>query len=289
MLTSDNLKDYILIDAGNKEKLESWNGIILRRPDPMALWPTNTNKLWDNPDGFYHRSSNGGGSWTFNKKLKESWTINYRNLKFKVSPTNFKHTGIFPEQASNWDFIFETIYNSKDNDFKVLNMFAYSGIATMVASSAGASEVVHVDASKGMISWAKDNQNLSSLNNNLIRYINEDCNKFMLREIRRNRKYKGIIMDPPSYGRGPNNELFKFEDQINNLLDNAFKLLDKDASFLILNTYTTGYSTSVLTNLMNYYKDKYNMGGKVLCEEIGIKIKDQDKCLSCGFTTRWYK
>ena len=199
-------KDYKLIDAGNGEKLESWNGVILRRPDPQAMWPINSSSSWNNVDGFYHRSDKGGGYWDFYKKLDDYWTVNYKDLTFKVSPTNFKHTGLFPEQAVNWDFMMDKIKNS-NRPIKVLNLFAYTGGATMACSRAGAIEVVHVDASKGMVSWAKENMSLSHLENNKIRFIVDDCLKFVLREARRGNKYDAIVMDPPSYGRGPNGEV----------------------------------------------------------------------------------
>ncbi|MDO4501260.1 MAG: class I SAM-dependent methyltransferase [Erysipelotrichaceae bacterium] len=287
MLNSNNFKDYILLDAGDEEKLESWNGIILRRPDPMAIWPKIKPELWSEADGYYHRSSKGGGSWEFKKKLPNSWTVNYNDLTFKVSPTNFKHTGIFPEQAANWDFISEKLKTKPGA--KVLNLFAYSGVATTVASAAGAEEVVHVDASKGMVEWAKENRDLSHLTDSKIRYIVEDCLKFMRREVRRGRKYDGIIMDPPSYGRGPNNELFKFEEQINPLIEEAVNLLSDDPLFLIINTYTTGYSSTTIANVLNRHIEKANLKGHVEADELGIHIKDTDYFLPCGFTTRWSK
>ncbi|MBQ1566840.1 MAG: class I SAM-dependent methyltransferase, partial [Erysipelotrichaceae bacterium] len=190
MITSNTFKDYVLLDAGDKEKLESWKGIVLRRPDPMALWPKTKPELWNDPDAFYIRSNKGGGHWEFNRKLPESWNVNYKQLTFKVSPTGFKHTGLFPEQSANWDFIYENIKNRKDA--KILNLFAYTGAATMVASAAGALEVVHLDASKGINEWAKENMKLSHLEKNTIRFIVDDALKFINREIRRGRKYDGI-------------------------------------------------------------------------------------------------
>ena len=287
MISSNNFKDYILLDAGDKEKLESWKGVILRRPDPMALWPKTKPELWDKVDAYYHRSNKGGGSWQYMSKLKESWTVDYRDLKFKVSPTNFKHTGIFPEQAANWDFIYEKIQGKQD--IKILNLFGYTGAASMVASFAGASEVVHVDASKGIVEWAKDNMNLCNLNDHKIRFIVDDCLKFILREIRRGRKYDGIIMDPPSYGRGPDNELFKFEEKINPLIENCLQLLSDDPLFFIINTYTTGYSPVAMYNTLNRHIELKNLGGHIEADEIGIQIKDSDYTLPCGQTTRWYK
>ena len=287
MITSENFKDYILLDAGDKEKLENWKGVILRRPDPMAIWPKTKPELWDKVDGHYHRSSSGGGNWTFNKKLPESWLVNYRDLTFKVSPTNFKHTGLFPEQASNWDLIYELIKGKRD--IKVLNLFGYTGAASMVASKAGATEVVHVDASKGIVEWAKENMRLSHLENNTIRFIVDDALKFTAREIRRGRKYDGIIMDPPSYGRGPDNELFKFEEKINPLIENCLNLLSDNPLFYIINTYTTGYSSTVMYNTLKKHLDDKGIIGKIEVDEIGIKVQDSDYILPCGQTSRFTK
>ncbi len=287
MLYSENFKDYRLLDAGNGEKLEAWGPYILRRPDPMAIWEKVHPELWDKADAFYHRSNKGGGYWEFKKKLPEKWNVKYKDLTFKVSPTNFKHTGIFPEQAANWDFISEKLENKKDA--KVLNLFAYSGAATTVAASKNISEVVHVDAAKGMVEWAKENRDLSILENAHIRYIVDDCLKFMKREVRRGRKYDGIIMDPPSYGRGPNNEIFKFEEQIGPLIQEAINLLSDDALFLIINTYTTGYSCTTIENILRRCLDESNLPLNTSAEEIGLKIEDSDYFLPCGYTTRWYK
>lgn len=286
MITSDNFTDYELLDAGDKEKLENWKGVFLRRPDPMAIWPKTKPELWDNVDGVYHRSNKGGGSWQFNKKLPESWTVNYRELTFKVSPTNFKHTGLFPEQAANWDLIYSLISGKKD--IKVLNLFGYTGAASMVASYAGASEVVHVDASKGINEWAKHNMNLCKLNDHTIRFIADDALKFTAREIRRGRKYDGIIMDPPSYGRGPDNELFKFEEKINPLIENCLQLLSDKPLFFIINTYTTGYSPMAMYNTLKKHLDDKGLSGKIEVDEIGIKVKDSDYVLPCGQTSRFY-
>jgi len=287
MIKTDSLNEYILLDAGDKEKLESWNGIILRRPDPLALWPKTKPELWNKVDGYYHRSNTGGGSWEFFKKLPEYWTINYKGSTFKVSPTNFKHTGIFPEQASNWDFITDKI-KGKEN-VHILNLFAYTGCATMAASKAGAIEVVHVDASKGMVNWAKENMDLSNLNDHTIRFIVDDCLKFIQREKRRGHKYEGIIMDPPSYGRGPNNELFKFEDQINALIDEGLDLLSDDALFFIINSYTSGFSNNAILNTLNRHLEIKGIKGYTESDEIGIHIQNTNYDLPCGFTTRWYK
>ena len=282
MLISKQLNDYILLDAGNGEKIESWKGTVLRRPDPMAIWPRTRQEVWHKADAVYHRSSSGGGHWKFYKDLPEYWTINYRDLTFKISPTNFKHTGLFPEQAANWDYITEKIASSKNTDIKVLNLFAYTGASTMVASKAGAKEVVHVDAAKGMVAWAKENMHLSKLDDHYIRFIVDDCKKFMEKEIRRDRKYQGIIMDPPSYGRGPSGEVFQFKDQIVDLLRLAKDLLADDYLFLIVNSYTTGYSTTVMTNLMKtIFPNK-----EVYSDELGLEVQNSDIVLPCGLTTR---
>ena len=282
MIKSDSLKDYILLDAGDKEKLESWNGVVLRRPDPMAIWPKVHPELWNQAKAVYHRSNKGGGNWEYKEKLPESWTVNYRNLTFKVSPTGFKHTGLFPEQQANWDYI---ISNLKPNA-KVLNLFAYTGAASIAALSKGA-EVVHVDASKGMNEWAKENRDLSGLKDSSIRFIVEDCLKFMQREIRRGHKYDAIIMDPPSYGRGPDNELFKFEDKINPLIEAAMELLSNNPSFIIINTYTTGYSPVTIQNTLKRHLEEKGFIANVEADEIGIHINDSIYDLPCGSTTRW--
>ncbi len=270
--------DYTCIASGDGEKLEKWGNYILRRPDPQIIWPKTDKNLWNNWDGFYHRSNKGGGYWEFKKKLPDSWTIKYKNLKFKVSPTNFKHTGIFPEQATNWDFVANQIKNSGRKDFRVLNLFAYTGCATISASAAGASEVVHVDSSKGMIEWAKENRDLSGIHDNYIRYIIDDVMKFLAREKRRGRTYHGIIMDPPSYGRGPNGEVWKLEDNLGELLKKAKDVLDNDYSFLLINSYTTGISPTSLNNILSLI---FN-GDNIVTGEIGLPVKENNLVLPCG-------
>ena len=287
MITSQNFKDYLLLDAGDKEKLENWNGILLRRPDPMAIWPKTKPELWSKADAYYHRSNKGGGYWEYFKKLPESWNVSYRDLTFKVSPTGFKHTGLFPEQAANWDLIIQKTKEKKDP--VILNLFAYTGAATMAAASAGAKEVVHLDASKGINEWAKENMKLSHLEDKTIRFMIDDALKFTARELRRGRKYDGIIMDPPSYGRGPDNELFRFEDKINPLIENCLALLSDDPLFFIINTYTTGYSSTVMYNAMKIHCDRKGLKGHVEADEIGIQIDQSDFILPCGQTTRWYR
>ncbi len=283
MNLSDEWKDYECISAGNGEKLERWGSVILRRPDPQAMWIIKNSDLWNNPDAYYHRSNKGGGYWDFYKNVPEYWTINYKNLKFKVSPTNFKHTGIFPEQATNWDFSMNKIKNANRN-IKVLNLFAYTGAATMAAASAGAS-VVQVDASKGMTEWAKENMHLCGLDNANIRFIVDDCMKFVQREYRRGNKYDVIIMDPPSYGRGPNGEMWKFEHNLDNLIKECLKILSDEPLFFLINSYTTGISSTVLYNILKTSMEKYK--GHVTSGELGLPITDNNLVLPCGIYGRW--
>ena len=278
MNISNKWIDYECIATGNKEKLERWGNIILNRPDPQIIWDKSNNPIWNKWDGYYHRSNLGGGSWEFRKKLPEYWTINYKNLTFKVSPTNFKHTGIFPEQATNWDYVMDKIKNSNIKDFRVLNLFAYTGCATMAASSAGAAEVVHLDSSKGMIDWAKENMRLSHLENNTIRFIQDDVIKFLEKEKRRGRTYHGIIMDPPSYGRGPNKEVWRFEDNIQELLNKAKEVLDENYSFLLISAYTTGVSPTSLKNILSLtFENNHIETG-----EIGLPVTENNLNLPCG-------
>ena len=283
MNLSDEWKDYECISAGNGEKLERWGNVILRRPDPQAMWIIKNSDLWNNPDAYYHRSNKGGGYWDFYKNVPEYWTINYKNLKFKVSPTNFKHTGIFPEQATNWDFSMNKIKNANRN-IKVLNLFAYTGAATMAAASAGAS-VVQVDASKGMTEWAKENMHLCGLDNANIRFIVDDCMKFVQREYRRGNKYDVIIMDPPSYGRGPNGEMWKFEHNLDNLIKECLKILSNEPLFFLINSYTTGISSTVLYNILKTSMEKYK--GHVTSGELGLPTTDNNLVLPCGIYGRW--
>jgi len=278
MNISNKWQDYECLATGNGQKLERWNNIILNRPDPQIIWKKSTNPIWNTWDGFYHRSSLGGGSWEFRKQLPEYWTVNYRDLTFKVSPTNFKHTGIFPEQATNWDYIHEKITNSSNKEIRILNLFAYTGCATMAASRAGASEVVHVDSSKGMIDWAKENMQLSHLENNKIRFIQEDCLKFLDREARRGRTYHGIIMDPPSYGRGPNKEVWRFEDNISELLDKVKKIIDPNFDFILISSYTTGLSPTSLKNILSLTFPNMT----IVTGEIGLPVTENNLSLPCG-------
>ena len=286
MLVSNDWKDYECIDAGNGEKLERWGSIILRRPDPWALWVHEKSNDWSNYHALYHRSDKGGGYWENIKKFPEFWTINYKELKFKVSPTGFKHTGLFLEQSANWDFIIDKIKNAK-RPIKVLNLFAYTGGATMAASFAGAIEVVHVDASKGMNDWAKENAVLSHLENNKIRYICDDCLKFVEREKKRGNKYDAIIMDPPTYGRGPSKELWRFEDSLNKLIDSCIEILSDKPLFLLISSYTKGITPEILKNILITSIGKKLPNGKITTDELGLKITNSHLVLPCGIYGRW--
>lgn len=288
--TASDWKDYEVIDAGNKEKLERWNDIILRRPDPVALWPIQDESGWNKAHAIYHRSSKGGGKWEFKRPVKEFWTIGYKDLRFKISPTGFKHTGLFPEQAANWDFIMNTIRQAKedhpDRPIRILNLFAYTGGATMAAAKAGADEVVHLDASKGINNWAKENMELNHLESKKIRFLVDDVMKFLAREIRRGRTYDGIIMDPPSYGRGPNGEVWKLEDNIFELINQAQKLLSDNALFMIVNLYTTGFPLTTLRQTLDRTIVK-NHGGYVEVGETLLPVTRDHALLPCGLFGRW--
>ena len=277
---SNDWNDYICLLSGDGEKLEKWGNYILRRPDPQIIWSKNNNDNWDKWDAMYHRSNKGGGSWEIKNKLPNYWKINYKDLTFKVSPTNFKHTGIFPEQAVNWNYVMDKIKILKESnkEIRILNLFAYTGCATMAASKAGATEVVHVDASKGMVEWAKENMHLCNLDNHKIRFIVDDVIKFLERENRRGRTYHGIIMDPPSYGRGPKGEIWRLEDNLQELLNKAKDVLDNDYSFLLINSYTTGVSPTSLDNILRLtFKNS-----KIETGEIGLPIVKDNLVLPCG-------
>lgn len=279
MNLSNNWKDYECILTGDKEKLERWGNVILNRPDPQIIWNKDKdNKLWNKWDGYYHRSNKGGGSWEFRKKLPEFWEINYKHLTFKVSPTNFKHTGVFPEQQTNWDYIMDKLNESNLKEIRVLNLFAYTGCATMAAASCNnISEVVHVDASKSIVEWAKENMHLCKLEDKKIRFIVDDVIKFLEKEKRRGRTYHAIIMDPPSYGRGPNKELWRLEDNIQELLDKTLEVLDKDYIFVLINSYTTGISPISLNNILK----KTFINSNIITGEIGLPTTE-GLVLPCG-------
>ena len=281
-------QDYELIDAGDSEKLERWGNVVLRRPDPQAAWSKdNSQKLWNRPDAFYHRSKKGGGSWEYKQQVPEYWTINYKELTFKVSPTGFKHTGLFPEQAVNWDWMMNKIRNDK-REVKILNLFAYTGGATMACSAAGAKEVVHVDASKGMVAWAKENMELSNLQGNTIRFMVDDVLKFVQREQRRGHKYHGIVMDPPSYGRGPNGEMWKLEEQLPQLIEACMQILDDEPLFFLINAYTTGFYNIVLENILKTTLLKKYPNGKVEAGEIGLPVRNNQLILPCGIYGKFH-
>ena len=285
MRLSEKWQDYECIDAGNGEKLERFGDVVLVRPEPQAMWPRQINDSWKKIDGIYHRSKDGGGSWEFYKKLPDFWTVSYGDLVFKVTPTNFKHTGLFPEQATNWDFMMDKIKNA-GRDIKVLNLIGYTGAATVACSKAGAKEVVHVDASKVIVGLAKENAKLSGVSNNYIRYLVDDCLKFVEREIRRGNKYDAIVMDPPSYGRGPSGEMWKLEKNLEKLITRCSMLLSDKPLFFLINAYTTGLSSTVLYNILKLtIEKKYN--GKVDAGEIGLPITNNKLVLPCGIYGRW--
>lgn len=286
--TASDWQDYEVIDTGNKEKLERWNHIILRRPDPVCVWPINDEVPWNQADAVYHRSKKGGGHWEMKQEIKEFWTIGYKGLRFQISPTGFKHTGLFPEQAANWDFISKMIQESNQKHIRILNLFAYTGAATMVAAKAGAKEVVHVDAARGMIQWAKENMKLSQLQDHKIRFIVDDCLKFVKREQRRNRTYDGIIMDPPSYGRGPKKELWKLEDNLYELIIESQKLLSDQALFFLVNCYTTGFSCSTLQESLTRALQR-ERGGSIETGENLLPVTTGKSVLPCGIFGRWTK
>lgn len=286
MWIASDWKDYEVIDTSNGEKLERWGNYTLLRPDPQVIWDTpKTNKKWKQLNGHYHRSAKGGGEWEF-FDLPEQWTIGYKGLTFNLKPFSFKHTGLFPEQAVNWDWFSEKIRNA-NRPVNVLNLFAYTGGATISAAKAGAS-VTHVDASKGMVTWAKENAVSSGLEDAKIRWIVDDCVKFVEREIRRGRKYDGIIMDPPSYGRGPKGEIWKIEEKIYPFIELCTQLLSDEALFFLVNSYTTGLQPAVLSYMMNTaIKNKF--GGTVAAEEIGLPVSSNGLVLPCGASGRWEK
>jgi 23S rRNA (cytosine1962-C5)-methyltransferase len=285
MLLADNWKEYELIDTGDGEKLERWGKYILRRPDPQAIWPIAGDiKLWSRLDAHYHRSSSGGGNWEYFSKLPARWTIKYGELEFYVEPTGFKHTGLFPEQAVNWNWI-ENKIHAAGRKINVLNLFAYTGGATVAAAHAGA-EVCHVDASKGMVGRAKENLALSGLSERPVRFIVDDVVKFVNRELRRGRKYDAVIMDPPSYGRGPNGELWKIEDELYGLISLCIDVLTPDPLFFLINSYTTGLSPTVIGNMLRLSMQK-KFGGNVSADEVGLKASSTGLILPCGAAGRW--
>ena len=284
MWAADHWKDYEVIDTSKGEKLERWGKYILLRPDPQVLWDTpKKNPAWKHLNAHYHRSKKGGGEWEF-FDLPEQWSIHYRDLTFHLKPFSFKHTGLFPEQAANWDWFSDLIKNA-NRPVKVLNLFAYTGGATCAAAKAGAS-VTHVDASKGMVTWAKENAQASGLADAPIRWIVDDCVKFVEREIRRGNHYDAIIMDPPSYGRGPKGEIWKIEEKIHPFIALCEKLLSDDPLFFLVNSYTTGLAPAVLTYLISTEVVKKH-GGTVTSDEIGLPVSSNGLILPCGAAGRW--
>ena len=280
-------KEYELIDTSSGERLERWGNKILIRPDPQIIWNTpKDNPMWRKADARYHRSSSGGGKWEVYKRLPDVWKVSYNDIVFGVKPMGFKHTGIFPEQATNWDFVMNKIRSSQ-KQLNVLNLFAYTGGATLACLKAGA-KVCHVDASKGMVQWAKENANLSGVADKPVRWIVDDCVKFVQREIRRGNRYDGIIMDPPSYGRGPGGEVWKLEEQLFPLVELCSKVLSENPSFLILNSYTTGLSPAVMQYLLGTTIAE-RFGGEVSSDEIGLKVTDTGLILPCGSTAIWQR
>ena len=283
MKIANNWKDYEIIDMANGEKLEKWGNIILVRPDPQIIWKKKTfPEKWNKVDAVYNRSKTGGGSWNYKTKLPENWTIRYKELTFNIKPMGFKHTGLFPEQACNWDWMIDKIKNAK-REIKVLNLFAYTGGATLACLYAGAS-VCHVDSSKGMVSWAKENVISSNLQDRKVRYIVDDVIKFVQREIRRENTYDAIIMDPPSYGRGTNGEVWQFEENIFDLVQLCTRVLSNKPLFFLINSYTTGISSTVLQNIL---KLNINKKGKITCGELGLPMKNSELILPCGIYGRW--
>ena len=286
MRAAEHWKDFEVLDTSGGEKLERWGNVILARPDPQIIWNTPKGDFWKKINARYLRSRSGGGSWEVRNMPAGSWTIGYRELTFKIQPTGFKHTGLFPEQAVNWDFMAEKIRAARKKDpnreVKVLNLFAYTGGATIACAKSGAA-VTHVDAAKGMVLWAKENAASSGLSSAPIRYLVDDCMKFVEREIRRGNHYDAIIMDPPSYGRGPGGEVWKIEDSICHFVRRCALLLSDNPLFFVINSYTTGLSPTVLTNLMSICLPK----GKIECGEIGLPITGSSMILPCGATGRW--
>ena len=286
MFLADSWIDYEVLDTGDGEKLERWGDVILRRPDPQTIWPKADGKLWKSAQAHYHRSERGGGEWEFLKKLPERWTVRHENLTFYVRPTGFKHTGLFPEQAANWLWMSDLIRKDGRKEIKVLNLFGYTGGATLACAAAGA-HVTHVDAAKGMVLWAKENRELSRLPEDRFRWIVEDALRFVQRELRRGNSYDGILMDPPSYGRGPSGEVWKLENELYGLIETSAQALSKEPLFFLINSYTTGFQASVLSNML----------GKCVVSRFGGNVDSEELCLPvttggvlpCGASGRWQR
>ena len=287
LIVADHWKDYQLLDCGDGLKQEKWGPYTLVRPDPQIIWPRSDGaKKWEGWDGFYHRSETGGGKWEYRQKLPEHWTVRYGALTFKIHPTSFKHTGLFPEQAVNWDWFSAKIKTARaaGREVNVLNLFGYTGAASVAAAHAGAS-VCHVDAAEGMVKWCKENAALSGLAEAPVRYITDDCLKFVRREIKRGRKYDAILMDPPTYGRGSTGEMWKLEDHLWELLSECKQLLTDRPLFFLINAYTARLSPSVVINLLDGLL--HGAGGKIHGGEVGLPIQRDGKILPCGIYGRW--
>ena len=286
LLVANDWQDYQLLDVGDGMKCERWGEHTLVRPDPQIIWPRRGGAAWTGWDAYYHRSDKGGGRWEYRRPLPDSWKIRYRNLSFKISPTNFKHTGLFPEQAVNWDWCGERIKaaRARGREVSVLNLFGYTGGASVAAAAAGA-QVCHVDAAKGMVDWCGDNAEASGLQRNSIRYIVDDCLKFVRREVKRGRRYDALIMDPPSYGRGANGELWKLETHLWDLLCECLQVMSDTPLFVLVNAYTTGLSPTVLANMLA--EMLHDQSGTVSTGEVGLPVKADGKVLPCGVYGRW--
>ena len=284
MFLAQGWEDYEVLDTGGGEKLERWGDVILQRPDPQTIWPAAAPEKWRRADAVYHRSERGGGSWETRRQLPERWTVRYGGLRFYVRPTGFKHTGLFPEQAANWDWMREKITASGRKDVRVLNLFGYTGGATLACAAAGA-RVTHVDAAKGMVQWAKENRELCGLPETSCRWIVEDAIRFVQREIRRGNTYDGILMDPPSYGRGPSGEVWKLENELYGLIDTAAQVLSPEPVFFLINSYTTGFQASVLSNMIRKCVIS-RAGGREDCQELCLPVTSGG-VLPCGASGRW--
>ena len=283
MLTASEWKDYEVLDTGDGEKLERWREFILRRPDPQAIWPKQRPEIWTRADAYYHRSQKGGGEWEFMKRLPDRWSVRYGALEFYVRPTGFKHTGLFPEQAVNWDWMAGLIRRA-NRPIRVLNLFGYTGGATLACASAGA-KVTHVDAAKGMVQWAGENRKLAGIDETSVRWIVDDAVKFVEREARRGNTYEGVLMDPPSYGRGPGGEVWKLENELYPLISACEKVLAKNALFMLINSYTTGLQPAVLNNMLTMTVAR-TRPGKVVADEIVLPVT-AGGVLPCGASGRW--
>lgn len=286
MFLTTTWKDFEVLDTGDGEKLERWGDVILRRPDPQTIWPKADPTLWRQAQAWYHRSDKGGGEWEFFSRLPEKWVIAHEALRFYVRPTGFKHTGLFPEQAANWVWMAEKLRQSGRKDLRVLNLFGYTGGATLACAQAGA-HVTHVDAAKGMVQWAKENRELSQLPETSCRWIVEDALRFVQREIRRGNSYDGILMDPPSYGRGPSGEVWKLENELYGLIDTCAQVLSPEPLFFLVNSYTTGFQASVLSNIIEKCVVS-RFGGQVDSQELCLPVSTGG-VLPCGATGRWFR